>query len=149
MLKYSLIALAAVGAGLIGFSASEASAFPVKSPAIQTESTSSLLVEVKKHKNRSSKNWTYWSPKHHGRRCRTRSGNCRHYHRGYYYANPWWLLPMVGVGITLGNSGGYYDAYGSNHVEWCRNRYRSYNARTNTWLSYSGQVRQCVSPYRR
>jgi hypothetical protein len=33
-------------------------------------------------------------------------------------------------------------------VAWCLNRYRSYNPRTNTWVSYSGRVRQCHSPYR-
>jgi hypothetical protein len=36
---------------------------------------------------------------------------------------------------------------GSDHVEWCRDRYRSYNVRTNTWVSYSGRVRECVSPF--
>lgn len=33
------------------------------------------------------------------------------------------------------------------HVDWCKDRYRSYNERTNQWLSYSGRYRQCVSPY--
>jgi BA14K-like protein len=36
---------------------------------------------------------------------------------------------------------------GNNHVDWCSNRYRSYNVRTNTWLSYSGDRRECISPY--
>jgi hypothetical protein len=52
---------------------------------------------------------------------------------------------MVGAGIALGNR--YDDGYGSRHVEWCLNRYRSYNVRTNTWVAYSGRVHQCVSPY--
>ena len=54
---------------------------------------------------------------------------------------------MVGAGIALSNRDCYYDGYGSRHVEWCLNRYRSYNVRTNTWVSYSGRVHQCVSPY--
>jgi hypothetical protein len=37
----------------------------------------------------------------------------------------------------------------SAHVEWCLNRYRSYNPRTNTWVGYSGRVYQCDSPYDR
>lgn len=147
MLKHSLVALAAMGAGLIGFSGAEASAFPVQKPAIQTDSTSSLLVDVKQRKGKNRKNWTHYSRSHHGERCRSRRGNCRHYHRGYYYANPWWLLPMVGAGITLNQRN--YGGYGSSHVEWCLNRYRSYNVRNNTWVSYSGEVRQCASPYRR
>lgn len=35
----------------------------------------------------------------------------------------------------------------SAHVAWCSNRYRSYSPYDNTWVSYSGYVRQCVSPY--
>jgi hypothetical protein len=33
------------------------------------------------------------------------------------------------------------------HFTWCTNRYRSYISRSNTWVAYSGQVRQCISPY--
>jgi hypothetical protein len=140
MMKHSLIALAALGAGLIGFSAAEAQALPVQKPVIETDATSSLLAEVK-HRN--------WQQNRHGDRRRYRSQRFRHYHGGYWYDNPWWILPMVGAGIVLGNRDRYDDGYGSSHVEWCMNRYRSYNVRTNTWVAYSGRVHQCVSPYRR
>jgi hypothetical protein len=40
----------------------------------------------------------------------------------------------------------HYNAHDA-HVNWCHNRYRSYNAYDNTWLSYSGHIRQCRSPY--
>ncbi|MFN0264331.1 BA14K family protein [Tepidamorphus sp. 3E244] len=33
------------------------------------------------------------------------------------------------------------------HVNWCHSQYRSYDAYDNTWVSYSGNVRQCRSPY--
>ena len=33
------------------------------------------------------------------------------------------------------------------HLEWCQERYRSYNPRDNTWVSYSGRVRECDSPF--
>ncbi len=33
------------------------------------------------------------------------------------------------------------------HVEWCQGRYRSYNPRDNTWVSFSGRVRECDSPF--
>jgi hypothetical protein len=71
----------------------------------------------------------------------------------YYYQNPWWLL---GAGIAIGGALAYdddyyggraYGGYGDDHVAWCSNRYRSYNPRRNTWVSYSGHVRQCISPY--
>lgn len=35
----------------------------------------------------------------------------------------------------------------SAHVQWCLNRYRSYNPATNRFLSTSGYYRVCVSPY--
>ncbi|QND55814.1 BA14K family protein [Mesorhizobium huakuii] len=33
------------------------------------------------------------------------------------------------------------------HVSWCADRYRSYNPDDNSYTSYSGQQRPCVSPY--
>ncbi|TPL86065.1 BA14K family protein [Mesorhizobium sp. B2-3-12] len=35
----------------------------------------------------------------------------------------------------------------ASHVKWCANRYRSYNPDDNSYMSYSGQQRPCVSPY--
>jgi preprotein translocase subunit Sec61beta len=141
MFKHILIALAAMGAGLIGFSATEASAVTLspQKPVVAAAADNSLLVEVKKHRNR------YWDRRKHGNRHHRRSNRYRHYYGGYYYENPWWILPMIGAGIALSHRN--YGNYGNNHVEWCLNRYRSYNVRTNTWRSYSGHVRQCVSPY--
>ena len=80
----------------------------------------------------------------HGDRCIRRLGECRHYHRGYYYRTPWWLVtaPFVGAQIIIRG-----DSYGSRHMRWCENSYRSYDRRTNTWVGYSGRVYQCNSPY--
>jgi hypothetical protein len=33
------------------------------------------------------------------------------------------------------------------HVEWCASRYRSYRLGDNSYMSYSGQQRPCISPY--
>ena len=70
------------------------------------------------------------------------------------------VVPLVGGGYGYGADYGSYPdenvyddsgydspAYGNSHVRWCMERYRSYNARYNTWVSYDGDVRQCVSPY--
>ena len=35
----------------------------------------------------------------------------------------------------------------ASHVSWCANRYRSYNPDDNSYTSYGGQQRPCVSPY--
>ena len=101
-----------------------------------------------------------WDRERHGSRCQYRRGECRHFYRGYYYETPWWTLPLV-VGGTIG-ANRYYDGYDSDyyddddyhevglansHVEWCLNRYRSYNPPTNTWVSYSGEINECISPF--
>jgi hypothetical protein len=41
------------------------------------------------------------------------------------------------------DDGGWNDS----HIQWCLNRYRSYNPRNNTWVSYSGEVHECISPF--
>ncbi|MEW6629346.1 MAG: BA14K family protein [Pseudomonadota bacterium] len=33
------------------------------------------------------------------------------------------------------------------HLEWCANRYRSYRPEENSYRSYDGEIRPCVSPY--
>jgi hypothetical protein len=35
------------------------------------------------------------------------------------------------------------------HVQWCQQRYRSYDVTTDSFLSYDGNRYQCVSPYAR
>ena len=40
----------------------------------------------------------------HGRRYRGRRGNYRHYYRGYWYANPWWI---VGTAAAIGAGAAY------------------------------------------
>lgn len=92
-----------------------------------------------RHKMRQS-----WDRNRDGSRCRSRSNNCRHYHNGYWYANPWWALPLIGGSIILNSQNNRSE---SRHVSWCEDQYRSYNRRTNTWIANSGDVRQCVSPY--
>ena len=101
--------------------------------------------------------WPYPRYNHYryGYRCNGWNHNCRHYHNGYWYQNPWWTYPVIGAGIALGTGAYYYDdydrapvaGYGGRHMRWCYNHYRSYNARTNSWVAYSGRVRQCISPY--
>jgi BA14K-like protein len=75
-------------------------------------------------------------------RCSYRDPYCRDYMGGRFYDDRrrW----NRGPGITFRFNG---PSLSIRHVDWCRDRYRSYNPRTNTWLSYSGQYRQCVSPY--
>ena len=162
MLKHSFLVLAALGVGVMGLT-SQASAVTLQAqqPALKTE-TSSLLTEVKDHRRDNRGRNKYYQGKNHyksynrhrhGNRCSSWSNNCRYRYGGYYYQNPWWLL---GAGIALGgalaydndyNDNRYYGGYDDDHVSWCLNRYRSYNARRNTWVSYSGHVRQCISPY--
>ena len=162
MLKHTFIVLAAMGVGLMGLtSQASAATLQAQQPAIQTEN-SSLRTEVNDHRrgNRGQNNYYQGKNRYksynrfgYGNRCGSWSNNCRYRHGGYYYQNPWWL---VGAGIAISgayayNDGYYggraYGGYRNNHVSWCLNRYRSYNPRSNTWVSYSGYVRQCISPY--
>ena len=41
-----------------------------------------------------------------------------------------------------------HRSVGNAHVNWCYSRYRSYDARTDTYVAYSGRVKYCNSPYR-
>lgn len=85
-------------------------------------------------------------------------GRCKpYYNYGYYngWNNAW---PWFAAGAALGYAGSYYynDDYddgayyggGYNaHVQWCLNRYRSYDPRTDTFVGYDGYRHRCRAPY--
>ena len=109
--------------------------------------------------------WRY-DRRYYGQRYRYPYRNYRYNYGSYWYNQPYlnFAIPFY-FGPYAGNyGGGYYndnyydDDYGANryayyggsssrHIRWCANRYRSYNVRTNTWVSYSGKIRACISPY--
>jgi hypothetical protein len=97
-----------------------------------------------------------------------------HYTNNYYYyrgGNGWNSGAALATGAILGLSIGalaapryyappppvYYQppppAYGyyggptAQHISYCESRYRSYDARYNTFVGYDGYIHQCVSPY--
>jgi hypothetical protein len=82
-----------------------------------------------------------YNRRRHGPRFRYRRGPYRHFHGGFYYRTPWWTLPLAIPGVV----GGYSN--GSAHVQYCLDKYRSYDPRTNTYLGYDGERHPCRSPY--
>ena len=93
-----------------------------------------------------------------------RRGNYGYYngHRGYRYQRPgyryhngFWFpagafIAGAIIGNAINNSQPVYRErrdYGSAHVNWCYNRYRSYREWDNTFQPYNGPRQQCYSPY--
>lgn len=79
----------------------------------------------------------------HGRRYNRQRRGYNHFHNGFWYSAPFWTY-------------GYYDyapsySYGASdwelHVEWCHDRYRSYNERRDAYKGYDGLWHRCISPY--
>lgn len=133
---------ALVGAAAAVFPLAGAQAAPVSPmPVPMMDEASPLATPVADRRMRHN-----WDRNRDGRRCSSRNGHCRHYRGGYWYETPWWTLPLIGGAII--NESVHRDRGYSRHVEWCLDHYRSYNIRTNTWVSYSGDVRECISPYR-
>ncbi len=150
MKNLSLVTLgAAVGfatLSLTGGGASAAALQPFQPLAAQQQLAADGMLQLAHYKGERRMR-DRWDRKRDGKRCHSRFGNCRHYYRGYYYETPWWTLPLI-IGGSIAAQNSYDgDGYGSRHVEWCLDRYRSYDPRTNTWVAYSGRVNQCDSPY--
>jgi hypothetical protein len=80
-----------------------------------------------------------------------------HHHHRHGGGNWGWGLGGFALGYGLGAMSGpyygydrpYYGSYyrGDSHVQWCLDRYRTYNPRTNTFFVRPGVERVCVSPY--
>ena len=153
MKNLSLVMLGAVlGFGAMALTGGGASAGTLQPLDQQNVANDGIVLVAQGDRDRRMR--SSWDRRRDGRRCSDRFDNCRHFHDGYYYETPWWTLPLiVGGGIAANNYNDDYDddydggGYGGRHVEWCLDHYRSYNPRTNTWVSYSGNVNQCNSPY--
>ena len=74
----------------------------------------------------------------------------RHRHHDHFglFFSPFVFGGGYGYGYPYSYGPSRFYGGSSAHVRWCYNRYRSYNRWDNTWVSYSGRVYQCRSPYR-
>ena len=152
MWKFKIAAIAALVMTVVGLSGSPAAASPVVFRPPPADAPPALLVEAKhrhghyhghRHHYRYGRN--YWPRSYYRPRCYGwYAYDCGPYYGGYY----------GGIGLGFGttiilreNRHRHYSS--SRHVRWCKNRYRSYNVRSNSWVSYSGRVRKCISPYSR
>ncbi|MFN4142922.1 BA14K family protein [Aestuariivirga sp.] len=129
--------------GVLGVSSGPSHALQISPSTPALSGAQDLLQEVAKKSDR-RKMRKSWDRKRDGDRCRSRNDRCRHYRHGYWYETPWWTLPLISGTIILDSVDRNYS---SRHVNWCEDRYRSYNRRTNTWVSYGVAIRQCISPY--
>ena len=177
MFKHAVVALGTLAAGLSIFSTPQAFAFTAAPQSAVQSHYDQLMIDVRArggghyggysghyngYRNYGHRNYGYRNY------CNSWNHNCGYHRYNNYYGNPWWGLGGIGLGFGLGYGAGYYGGgyyndgyygggYGgggysgggySRHAAWCLNRYRSYNPRTNTWVSYSGRINQCISPYR-
>lgn len=152
MKNLSLVMLgAALGFGTMALTGGGASAGALQPPAQQNMANDGIILVAQGDQDRRMR--SEWRRDRDGDRCSRRSDRCRNFYRGHYYETPWWTLPLIVGGSIAANryDDGYDDDddgdYGNRHVQWCLDRYRSYNPRNNTWVSYSGNVNQCNSPY--
>lgn len=58
---------------------------------------------------------TSWDRNRDGNRCRSRTNSCRHYHNGYWYATPWWTLPLLGGAVILNLDNKHTNRHYYNH----------------------------------
>jgi hypothetical protein len=157
--KYSTFILGAVlGLGTLAFSGAGASAAamlplaPVASG--EANGLNDGIVQVKHKNNNYNGNW---NNKHFNNNCFYKNGGCYNKHRNKHRRDRFdrsdLFLPLIIGGFGAYNYYDYDDDYGdaglsSAHIRWCLNHYpRSYNPRTNLWVSNSGKKHQCDSPY--
>lgn len=84
---------------------------------------------------------------------RHRRHDNRRYHRGRDWDDDGWDGNGVGLGILGGVAGAVIGGaiinnatrptYRNDHVARCSARYRSYDPRTDTYVTYGGEVRRC------
>ena len=158
-----------LGLSAVAFSGASASATAMLplSPAVtgQANAGNDGIVQVD-HKKKWKKKWSNnnsngnWNDNNWNGDWNNNNHNWKHRkHRRNYDNGVYLSLPLILGGAYAANNyyDNGYDDYGDDyddggrvsnrHVQWCLNKYRSYNPRYNTWVAYSGQVKKCYSPY--
>jgi hypothetical protein len=149
MRKFGFTAMAAglIGGAMLLSGTAPAAATTLSGSTLAAPGATTMVEQVRRHRGERARQ--YDSRRHGSRHRQARSGY-RYHHGGYYYASPWWLAaPAFGLSIIVPqHSGQTYSGYShSAHVQWCFNRFRSYNAATDRYLGYDGLYHRCNSPY--
>lgn len=163
MKKIGLCAAAAavIGGAMLLFGPAPATATTLTSFTLAAPGETATTEEVRhrrghrsrRHSRRHRSGYSRRYDRHrHGRRYRYRRPGFSYGYGGYYYANPWWVGPGIGLGVTVPvYPAPVYPApslHGhSGHVQWCMNRYRTYDVATDTYVPRIGVRARCNSPY--
>jgi hypothetical protein len=145
---FSGVAAGLIGGAMLLSGTSPASAATLPSPALTAPGDTAMVEEVQR---RRGDRVHRYDRSRHGPRYRTVRPGYRHYYGGYYYSSPWWHGPGFGFGITVPGFSFGLTAPGvglpAAHVQWCMNRYRTYDPATDTYIPRVGQRARCSSPY--
>ena len=71
---------------------------------------------------------------------------------GFRFYNGFWFPNSAfsfGFSVDGGRDRDRGDRLSQRHIDWCQDRYRSYDVRSNTFQPYNGPRQECVSPYSR
>lgn len=153
--KTLALAAAAMMAGVLSFGTAQAANVMAGAGALPTvEKSQTLNIQPAGYRNSiggrsiGKRHWR-WRGKRHWRR---HGGNglflglgLAPFYGGYGYGGygaPYYAEPYYDEPYYIQPTGG------SRHVRWCYDRYRSYDARSNTFLGYDGDRHRCRSPYR-
>jgi hypothetical protein len=158
---FSGLAAAVIGGAMLLSGTAPASAVSLPSLTLAAPAEAQIVEEVQRrgerhvrrgdHRRYSRRDGRRHYDRHrHGPRYSYRRPGFHHYYGGHYYSSPWWVGPSIGFGITvpgvaLGLGGGYGGS--SAHVQWCLNRYRTYDPSTDTYIPRVGERAYCNSPY--
>jgi hypothetical protein len=152
MRKFVLSGLAAgvIGGAMMLSGSAPASAATLPSFALATPGDSAVVEKVQR--SRRDRRARRYDRRHHGPRYSYARPGFRHFYGGHYYSSPWWYGPSIGFGLTVpfyNGAPGYGGGYGgsSSHVQWCMNRYRTYDPSSDTYIPRVGQRAYCNSPF--
>ena len=159
MRNYAFPALAAglFGGAMLLSGLAPASAATLPSAGFAAPGETAVVEQVAK-RDRDRERSVRWDRSRHGPRYSYARPGYSHFHGGYYYSMPWWIGPSISLGLSVpsygygygyGNGYGYGagQGYGGGHVEWCLNRYRSYDPASDTYMGYDGYRHRCNSPF--
>lgn len=143
----SVICAAAMALPMMIISPASSTPVSVLDPLVQRDSGTSVVdVQYRRHRKSYRSSRRHYRPRHYRPR-----HHRYHRHRGNGDVAAG-IIGGLAAGAIIGSMANSQSSSNNlprnYHVEWCLNKYRSYDVRSDTFQPYNGPRKRCNSPYR-
>lgn len=141
----SLISAVSISMGMMVITPSWAAPLFIPLTVEKQSHNAAINVQYRERRNHYRASRNHYRPRHYDRRY-----DRRHYNRRHSGNAAAGIIGGLAAGAIISGmvNQNYRAPAGNSHINWCLNKYRSYDPSSNTYQPFNGPRRYCNSPYR-